>query len=111
MYNGSWVDQGFPHYSGHASYTQKFSMDCVRDNCRYYVHAEAFGGPVAVSINGCEPSVAIAEPFDVDVSDMIRDGINSITIETANTAENFFYDLRVPAGISKPVVIIEEQIG
>lgn len=109
IYTGSWTDQGYPYYSGSATYTQHFELKEKVENSRYYVNAYAFGSAMKVNINKSEPKIVLAEPFTVDITDDVQEGENILNIEIASTPENMFYNFHAPFGLSRPVWIIEEK--
>ncbi len=84
---GSWKAQGMPLYGHEVSYTQEF--DVAEKNGRFEVVLPKWYGSVAkVAVNG-EPVGHIAfQPWELDVTDHIRPGKNTIEITVVGTLKN-----------------------
>lgn len=84
---GSWKAQGMPLYGHEVSYTQEF--DAAEKNGRFEVVLPKWYGSVAkVAVNG-EPVGHIAfQPWELDVTDHIRPGKNTIEVTVVGTLKN-----------------------
>ena len=108
LYTGSWADQGYPHFAGYGTYRQTFEMEKPEKDCEYFVEAYSAGNPFTVYLNDSNVGTADCEPYQVRITDAIREGTNCIEIETANTPVNMLYNLHQPSGLTKPVFILKK---
>ena len=107
VYTGSWAEQGYPHYSGSAVYQQRFDLDGLNPDSRYYLYAYAAGNPVQAELNGHSLGTVNCAPYEFEVTESIKTGANTLTLITANTPDNMLYNLHSPSGLTKPVLILE----
>ncbi|HXI16447.1 MAG TPA: hypothetical protein VNM48_08750, partial [Chloroflexota bacterium] len=78
---GAWTEAGFPRFAGTATYAQTIHLPHVPAHAAARLTVEAFGGPVAVQIDGQEVERAPRTPFVFDVRDAFREGLNRIEID------------------------------
>lgn len=87
--SGSWTDQGYPFYAGAIQY--QFSWKC-REKPR---HAFLRFGNVTdkdsrrIVVNGSQIGVFPFGPFDVEITEFMRSGVNRIDVEVATHLRNF----------------------
>jgi hypothetical protein len=91
---GSWREAGLPFYSQKVSYSQSFSVKKPAAG-HYKVKLPEWNGIVArVEVNG-EPAGLIAwKPYELDVTSLVKDGMNEITVYVTGSLKNtfgFFY--------------------
>jgi len=87
---GSWAHQGMPLYGGGVSYTRQYSVSIDRSKeQRFIVQLGSWSGVVAeVQVNGKKAGFIAFAPFEVDVTDNVRSGINSITVTVYGSLKN-----------------------
>ncbi|MBC7289076.1 MAG: hypothetical protein H5T86_13765, partial [Armatimonadetes bacterium] len=108
--SGLWNENGYPHYSGIAAYSQKvdipakyalgaalvLQLEQVHDCCR-------------VMINGDEAGIRLWPPWEVDISRWVVPGVNEIRIEVANSAANLYDKDPRPSGLAGAARIIVRE--
>jgi hypothetical protein len=91
---GSWRDAGLPFYSGKVSYTQNFKIENP-GNASVKVKLPDWKGTVAgVSVNGQPAGLIAWQPYELEVTSLLLEGANEITIEVTGSLKNtfgFFY--------------------
>jgi len=84
---GSWLDQGYPFYHHIVRYSKPFVVDSKSG--RYKVVLGSWQGTVAgVDVNGKEAGVIYHQPYELDITDMIREGENIITVNVVGSLKN-----------------------
>ncbi len=85
---GDWVKQGLPFYSGSVSYCCDFNADLKKDE-KLFVKIPSYRGTLAkVYVNGkCAGTIAW-EPNEANISDLAKNGKNTLRIEIASSRRN-----------------------
>jgi hypothetical protein len=84
---GSWKEQGWPFYNGAVSYTQTF--DITNPSGNYQVRLGGWKGTVAVvTVNGQQAGIIGFEPSGVDVSQFIKQGVNTVEVKIVGSNKN-----------------------
>jgi hypothetical protein len=91
---GSWRSKGLPFYSQKVGYTQKYMLEKNPEAiCK--VRLNHWNGTVAgVLVNGAEAGVIAWPPYELDITNMVKEGENQITVEVTGSLKNtfgFFY--------------------
>lgn len=91
---GSWRANGLPFYSQQVAYSQKFNVN--RASAKgFKVKLTKWNGSVAeVLVNGQSAGLVAWQPDELDVSPMLKDGENEITVKVTGSLKNtfgFFY--------------------
>jgi hypothetical protein len=82
---GSWVEQGFPFYSG----TMRYRLSV--DGAYHWLDlSDAAASLLRVSINGGEAQTLPWRPWVLNTSDSMRPGTNHLEIEVVSTLNNAF---------------------
>ncbi len=85
---GSWVDQGYPFYSGSMTFRMDFELDRV-EPFRYDLDiSETRGSLTAVTVNGTEVGALAFPPYRGDITAALRDGSNTMEIEVVGSLRN-----------------------
>ncbi|MFA5329494.1 MAG: glycosyl hydrolase [Prolixibacteraceae bacterium] len=91
---GSWRENGLPFYSQKVDYSQKFSVTKT-SGAGYKVKLKKWNGTVAeVTVNGESAGLIAWQPDELDVTSMLKDGENEITVKVIGSLKNtfgFFY--------------------
>jgi hypothetical protein len=91
---GSWREAGLPFYSQKVTYTQNFNIENP-GNASYKVKLPDWNGTVAsVTVNGQPAGLIAWQPYEVDVTSLLKDGSNEITVTVTGSLKNtfgFFY--------------------
>lgn len=100
---GDWTTQGYPFYSGIATYRQTVKLP--RTSKRVFLRMEHPGDLAEVIVNGEFAAVLAWEPWAADITDLVRPGDNEITIKVANAMANVFLREPKPSGVLGKVEI------
>ena len=91
---GSWRENGLPFYSQQVAYSQTFNVTKT-SGAGYKVKLKKWNGPVAeVLVNGQSAGLIAWQPDELDVTSMLKDGANEITVKVTGSLKNtfgFFY--------------------
>lgn len=91
---GNWVNQGFACYTGSMTYKTEFNAD--KKSGRVFIEIPSWKGALAkVRINGHDAGKLPWPPYEVDATDYIRDGNNSLEIEIVGTRRNLLGPLHL----------------
>ncbi len=102
---GSWTDQGYPFLSGTGSYTQKVTLN--ESGGRVILRMDKPSDMAEVIINDKPAGVLPWEPWEVDITEFVKQGVNKIEIRVTNSLANLFaMDLK-PSGLVGRVQIVE----
>ena len=84
---GSWKTQGFPFYNGAVSYSKTFNITNPSGN--YQVSLGDWTGTVAaVNINGQQAGIIGFEPYSLNVSKLIKQGVNTVEVKIIGSNKN-----------------------
>ncbi|MDR1675393.1 MAG: hypothetical protein LBR86_02840, partial [Tannerella sp.] len=84
---GSWKAQGWPFYPNGVLYEKTFHV--ADPSGRYIVQADDWLGTVVeVSVNGRAAGLIAFEPYRVDVSGLLKEGENTVTVKVIGSNKN-----------------------
>ncbi|MHC4499816.1 MAG: glycosyl hydrolase, partial [Planctomycetota bacterium] len=84
---GPWSEQGHPFYAAGVSYTQDFEIGKPRG--KYSVRLPSWYGSVArVTVNNKDAGYIHHQPWELEVTDLIRSGANRIDVTVIGTLKN-----------------------
>ncbi len=84
---GAWNEQGLPFYAEGVAYSQTFEI--ARPDGRYAVRLPSWYGSVAeVLVNGQSAGHVVSRPWEVDVTDQVKPGTNTIQVRVIGTLKN-----------------------
>jgi len=84
---GSWKKQGYPFYAAGVSYKQKFNVTSPAG--RYLVELDKwYGSVVEVIVNGKSAGHIAYKPWHCDVTDLIKQGGNTVEVVVIGTLKN-----------------------
>jgi len=91
---GSWREAGLPFYSQKVGYSQNFSI-IKANEASYKVKLNRWNGSVAeVFVNGQSAGLIAWQPNELDVTSLLKEGENEITVKVTGSLKNtfgFFY--------------------
>lgn len=100
LYAGNLVDQGYPYYSGKTAYTTEVIIDS--DFSAAFLSFNNFDGVTAVVKVNDEKVGAIGwKPYCVELTNFLKNGVNTITIEIANSLQNLMGPFDSKANLNK----------
>lgn len=91
---GSWTETADPEairFAGTASYSTSFTITGKADH--WFLDLGDIRESARVRINGKPAGMVIAHPFRLDVTDFLKDRVNTIEIEVTNLSANRIRDL------------------
>ena len=99
---GSWKNQGWPFYQGSVSYKKTF--DIINPERDYRICLKNWNGTVvAVSVNNQQAGIIGFEPYQLDVSKYINQGVNTIEVKIVGSNKNLlgpFHNKPAPGLVS-----------
>jgi beta-galactosidase/beta-glucuronidase len=96
----SWTGQGHPWYSGRGLYRRRFDLPESLAGLRLILHAEIVDDAAEFLLNGQRVGVRLWPPYEIDVTDHLRPGGNTLEIRVANTLINQLEAVPRPSGLS-----------
>lgn len=107
---GDWTKQGYPHYSGTGVYTTEFDLPEEYLNGKLFLNVNCGEDIVEVKINDGESKVALWNPYQLDISGLVKEGKNKIELSVTNTLINMLEAVEQKSGIFEPPVIIHAPV-
>lgn len=106
---GGWDKQGYPYYSGIATYRQQFGISAAQRNCQLYLQMERPGDLAEVIVNGKCCGVRAWEPFEWDITTAVQSGQNTLEVRIANSLQNLLVQESKPSGLLGKVRIVPHK--
>ncbi len=100
--DGSWVDQGYPFYSGTIRYQKHFRMPASRKTSCMLRLANPIGTLFSVSLNGHLVGPIWKQPWELDITKETKQGDNVLDIEVVSSLRNTFGPLHHRGGDKLP---------
>lgn len=92
---GSWRSAGLPFYSQKVAYSQTFNVK-KGDAGAYKVRLQSWNGSLAeVWVNGKSAGLIAWQPYEQDVTPLLKEGDNEVTVKVIGSLKNtfgFFYN-------------------
>ncbi|MBL8220511.1 MAG: hypothetical protein JNL62_14855, partial [Bryobacterales bacterium] len=86
---GSWKQQGLPLYGEVVSYRRSFEVDDL--SRAYAVRLGRWFGTVAeVRVNGADAGIIAWQPYELDVSRLLRKGVNDVEVRVHGSLKNVY---------------------
>jgi hypothetical protein len=87
---GSWREAGLPFYSQKVAYSQTYKVTKA-DGTAFKVKLNKWNGSVAeVLVNGQQAGLIAWQPNELDVTSLLKDGDNEITVKVVGSLKNTF---------------------
>ncbi|UCE07386.1 MAG: hypothetical protein JSW07_04975, partial [bacterium] len=84
---GSWKNLGLPTYTDDVEYTKIYDIDQKSNKC--FVQLGKWSGTVAeVSVNGKKAGLIYTQRYQLDISDFIVEGKNTISVKVIGSLKN-----------------------
>ncbi|MCW3807043.1 glycosyl hydrolase [Plebeiibacterium marinum] len=102
MKSGSWTDSEddeIKHFSGTATYSKEFELDKKQFNKkkRLFLDLGKVANLAKITINGTDIGVVWKPPYKIEITNVVKQGKNTIKIEVSNTWYNrLVYDAGLP---------------
>jgi hypothetical protein len=108
----SWTEQGYPFLSGRGAYRSSFELPDGDGRGRIVLDIPMLDDAVEVEINGRRAGVRLWDPYQIDITELVRPGRNQVTVRVANTPANLLNGHPRPSGINgAPRLLIDAAPG
>jgi hypothetical protein len=97
-----WTDQGYPFLSGTAAYRRTFELPAGFTGHRVFLEVPTQDDVIEVSVNGRPAGVRTWDPYVVEVTDLLDEGSNELSIAATNTLANLLNAVPRPSGLAGP---------
>ncbi len=104
--SGSWTEQGYPFYSGTGVYSQEVEIPEFLRSERVVIAAKDPADMVEFIINGAYAGVRAWAPFELDITPLVKPGINTVEIRVTNSIANALISKPRPSGLLKGVRLL-----
>jgi hypothetical protein len=104
-----WTEQGFPFFSGTGHYRTTVTVPAAFSGCRIRLRTPTRDDAVEAYVNGECAGVRLWDPYDVDVSGLLRTGENELDIRVSNTPANLLNAERRPSGLAGPPTLVPSR--
>jgi hypothetical protein len=94
-----WTTQGYPHFSGRAIYRKPFTLPESFQGQRIFVEPEMYDDVLEVLINGRSAGVRLWAPYEIEITDLLKPGENTLELRVANTLVNLLERVERPSGL------------
>ncbi|HBL77207.1 MAG: hypothetical protein A2W90_14865 [Bacteroidetes bacterium GWF2_42_66] len=89
LQSGSWIDAGMPFYSQKVAYSQKFNIE--NNQSEFTVQLNEWKGTICeVMVNGEKAGVIAWPPYQLDISKLMKQGENTVTVNVTGSLKNTF---------------------
>ncbi len=102
---GDWTKKGYPFYSGTGVYSTEVNIPEEYLNGKLFLEADCGEDVLEVVVNG-KNKVAPWHPYSIDISDLVKPGINMIELKVTNTLINILEAVQLKSGLLKQPKII-----
>ncbi len=116
---GDWARvEGLRCYSGGAVYRSSFTFGVVREG-RLLLNLGRVGCAAEVAVNGRPAHAVMCPPWEVDVTDDVKAGVNAVEVTVYNTLNNHYQTIptrykvpteKSPSGLLGPVKLISLSV-
>jgi hypothetical protein len=97
---GPWTEQGYPHFSGRAVYRKRFELPESFIGQRVFVEPEMHDDVLEVLVNGQSAGVRLWEPYQVEITSLLKSDENTLELRVANTLVNLLEAVERPSGLA-----------
>jgi hypothetical protein len=98
----SWVEQGYPYYSVRGLYRRRFELPDDFADQRIFLEPAMRDDTLEVLVNGQRAAVRLWEPYEVELTEHLRPGENTLELRVANTPINLLEAVLRPSGLAGP---------
>jgi hypothetical protein len=101
-----WTAQGYPHFSGRAIYRKRFELAESFSGQRVFIEPEMHDDVLEVLVNGQSAGVRLWAPYQIEITDLLKPGENTVEMRVANTLVNLLEGVERPSGLSGPPKLV-----
>ncbi len=106
--SGSWIPLGLPFFSGTGIYTVRIVLKEIPEG-RLIIAADDVRDMVEFEINGHSAAVRLWQPWEADITGLLRIGDNVIRIKVTNSTINFLESHPKESGLMGRVRLLAER--
>lgn len=99
-----WAEYGYPCFSGKVRYELKLNL-IPEAGRRYILHLGKVCHTAQVVVNCCHVKDILWDPYETDVTELLREGENTITVNVTNTLGNRVNQHPYVSGLLGPVTL------
>jgi hypothetical protein len=96
----SWTQQGYPYFSGRAVYRKHFALPESFAGQRVFVEPGMQDDVLEVLVNRQSAGVRLWEPYQIEITDLLKPGENLLELRVANTLVNLLEAVERPSGLA-----------
>lgn len=96
---GDFVAQGFPYFSGTMEYTREIKLPADFIGHRIVIKADPGTDVFEADVNGIKAGVCLWKPYELNITQYIKSGKNTITVRVVNTLINILEGEKRASGI------------
>ncbi|MFH0797291.1 MAG: glycosyl hydrolase [Candidatus Omnitrophota bacterium] len=96
---GSWAEQGYPYYSGTASYRKSLKIFRSVAGMRVVLRMEGIADMAEVCVNGRDVKVVPWPPYEADITGLLKQGGNELVLKITNSLHNLLAGEKNPSGL------------
>jgi hypothetical protein len=101
-----WTKQGYPHFSGRAIYRKRFDLPESFTGQRVFIEPAMDDDVLEVLVNGQSAGVRLWAPYQMEITDFLKPGENTLELRVANTLVNLLERVERPSGLAgKPKLV------
>jgi hypothetical protein len=94
-----WTDHGYPFLSGTGVYRRSFELADSFAGTRLFLDVPIRDDVLEVHVNGVSAGVRLWNPYVVDITELVRPGMNDLSISVTNTLANLLNGVSRPSGL------------
>jgi hypothetical protein len=95
-----WTTQGYPHFSGRAIYRKHFELPEAFRGQRVFIEPSMEDDVLEVLVNGVSAGVRLWTPYQMELTELLKPGENTIELRVANTLVNLLEAVERPSGLA-----------
>ena len=96
----SWTEHGYPFFSGRGVYRTTIEVTEAMVQRRLVLEVPMRDDVLEVEVNGRPAGVRLWDPYVVDLSGVLRPGLNDVGLRVANTPANLLNGVPRPSGVA-----------
>jgi hypothetical protein len=101
-----WTEQGYPFLYGTATYRTTFAVPEGAAGHRIFLDVPTRDDVIEVSVNGRPAGVRLWDPYELEVTELLRPGENELAIAATNTLANLLNGVDRPSGLAGPPRVV-----
>lgn len=99
--SGNWVEEGYPFFFGYGLFEQYFELS--KGYKSIFIIIKKFDYPIEISLNDKDFIEMVAPPYKLDITQMVNEGKNKLSIKVPSSAVNIFTGTKMAEGLTGEV--------